>query len=226
MVAGGAEEECATAGAVLDTLFATSQKNDAPTTTPRPFDKDRDGLVIGEGAATLILEDYEHAKARGAKIHCEIVAFGTNSDGKHATQPDSQMMQVAMELALKEAGLPPSAIGYVSAHGTATDTGDVAESQATHRLFGNRMPISSMKSYLGHTLGACGAIESWLAIEMMKRKWFAPTLNLKNVDERCGDLAYILPNGAGSGLTLDCEYVMNNNFAFGGINRSLIFKRL
>jgi 3-oxoacyl-[acyl-carrier-protein] synthase II len=131
-----------------------------------------------------------------------------------------------MELALKEAGLPASAIGYVSAHGTATDTGDVAESQATHRLFGTRMPISSMKSYLGHTLGACGAIESWLAIEMMKRKWFAPTLNLKNVDPRCGDLAYILPNGAKGGLTLDTEYVMNNNFAFGGINTSLIFRKL
>ncbi len=222
MVAGGAEEECAPAAAVFDTLFATSQKNDAPTTTPSPFDKDRDGLVIGEGAASLILEDYEHARARGASIHCEIVAFGTNSDGKHATQPDSAMMQVAMELALKEAGLPPSAIGYVSAHGTATDTGDVAESQATHRLFGTRMPISSMKSYLGHTLGACGAIESWLAIEMMKRKWFAPTLNLKNVDARCGELDYIRDGGR----NLDCEYVMNNNFAFGGINTSLIFRKL
>ena len=222
MVAGGAEEECAPAAAVFDTLFATSQKNDAPTTTPRPFDQDRDGLVIGEGAATLVLEDYEHARARGANIHCEIVAFGTNSDGKHATQPDTNMMQVAMELALKEAALPPSAIGYVSAHGTATDTGDVAESQATHRLFGNRMPISSMKSYLGHTLGACGAIESWLAIEMMRCGWFAPTLNLKKIDERCGDLDYIQGDGRG----LDCEYVMNNNFAFGGINTSLIFRRM
>jgi 3-oxoacyl-[acyl-carrier-protein] synthase II len=226
MVAGGAEEECAPAAAVFDTLFATSQKNDAPTTTPRPFDKDRDGLVIGEGAATLILEEYEHARARGAKIHCEIAAFGTNSDGKHATQPDSQMMQAAMELALKEAGLPPSAIGYVSAHGTATDTGDVAESQATHRLFGSRMPISSMKSFFGHTLGACGAIESWLAIEMMKRDWYAPTLNLANVDPRCGELDYIAFGPGAPGRRLQNEFVMNNNFAFGGINTSLIFRRM
>jgi 3-oxoacyl-[acyl-carrier-protein] synthase II len=130
-------------------------------------------------------------------------------------------MQVAMELALKDAELPTDAIGYVSAHGTSTEQGDIAESQATSRLFGERMPISSMKSYLGHTLGACGAIESWWAIEMMNRGWYAPTHNLSDIDERCGRLDYV----RGSGRNMDCEYVMNNNFAFGGINTSLIFKR-
>ncbi len=127
-----------------------------------------------------------------------------------------------MRLALEEAQLPPQAIGYVNAHGTATELGDIAESQATHALFGSRMPFSSMKGNLGHTLGACGAIESWFTVEMLRRDWYAPTLNLRNVDPRCGELDYI----AGEGRTLQCEYAMNNNFAFGGINTSLIFRRL
>lgn len=221
MASGGSEELSPVQTAVFDTLFATSTRNAEPKATPRPFDKDRDGLVIGEGASTLILEELEHAQMRGAKILAEVVGFGCNSDGDHATHPNTNTMQVAMELALKDAGLPPEAIGYVSAHGTSTEQGDIAESQATARLFGKRMPISSMKSYLGHTLGACGAIESWWVIEMMNRGWFAPTHNLDHLDPRCGELDYVV-NG---GRTLDCEYVMNNNFAFGGINTSLIFKR-
>jgi 3-oxoacyl-[acyl-carrier-protein] synthase II len=221
MVAGGSEELHAADAAVFDTMFATSLRNEEPKQTPRPFDKARDGLVIGEGAGTLILEELEHAQARGAKILAEVVGFGCNSDGDHATHPNTATMQVAMELALRDAELPPEAIGYVSAHGTSTEQGDIAETQATSRLFGSRMPISSMKSYLGHTLGACGAIESWWAIEMMNRGWFAPTHNLSEIDERCGSLDYIV----GKGRDLDCEYVMNNNFAFGGINTSLIFKR-
>jgi 3-oxoacyl-[acyl-carrier-protein] synthase II len=221
MVAGGAEELCPTEAAVFDTLYATSTINDAPSTTPRPFDRDRDGLVIGEGACTLILEELDHAKARGATIMAELVGYGTNSDGGHVTQPNSETMQVAMQLALADADLSPDAIGYVNAHGTATDRGDIAESTATHRLFGNRMPTSSLKGNLGHTLGACGAIEAWASIEMMNQQWFAPTLNLNNVDPRCGELDYIV-NG---GRQLAAEYIMNNNFAFGGINTSLIFKR-
>ena len=222
MVAGGGEELCVTEAAVFDTLFATSTKNDAPGTTPRPFDRDRDGLVIGEGACTLVLEELEHAQARGARIYAEIVGFGSNADGDHVTQPNKQTMEIAMRLALEEAQLPPQAIGYVNAHGTATELGDIAESQATHALFGSRMPFSSMKGNLGHTLGACGAIESWFTVEMLRRDWYAPTLNLRNVDPRCGELDYI----AGEGRTLQCEYAMNNNFAFGGINTSLIFRRL
>jgi 3-oxoacyl-[acyl-carrier-protein] synthase II len=221
MIAGGAEELCATEAAVFDTLFATSTRNDAAGTTPRPFDANRDGLVIGEGAGSLILEDLEHAKARGARIYAEIVGFGTNSDGCHVTHPNSATMKVAMQLSLADAGLDASAIGYVNAHGTGTAQGDVAESQATAAVFGNRVPISSLKSYMGHTLGACGALEAWISIEMMREGWFAPTINLEQVDPACAELDYIVKQGR----ALDCEYVMSNNFAFGGINTSLIFRK-
>lgn len=221
MIAGGAEELCPSEAVVFDTLFATSTKNSAPETTPAPFDQSRDGLVLGEGAGTLILENYEHAKARGAHIYAEIVGFGTNCDAQHVTQPDPVCMQKAIELALEDAGLKPEEIGYVNAHGTATEAGDIAETHATEKVFGSSLPISSLKSYYGHTLGACGAIEAWITIEMMNHSWFAPNLNLKNVDERCGKLDYIL----GEGRELICNYVMSNNFAFGGINTSLIFKK-
>lgn len=221
MIAGGAEELCATEAAVFDTLFATSVRNDTPQATPSPFDRHRDGLVIGEGAGCLILEEREHALARGALIHAELVGFGTNSDGTHVTQPNAATMRQAMALALIDAGLAPEAIGYVNAHGTATQQGDQAETQASAGLFGSRMPISSLKSYMGHTLGACGALEAWISIEMMREGWFAPTLNLNEIDPACGELDYI----RGEGRRLDCEYVMSNNFAFGGINTSLIFKK-
>jgi 3-oxoacyl-[acyl-carrier-protein] synthase II len=221
MLAGGAEELCVTEAAVFDTLYATSTRNDTPSSTPAPFDKHRDGLVIGEGACTLVLEELEHAKARGAKIYAELIGYASNSDGDHLTHPNTNTMQVAMERALADAGLPASEIGYVSAHATATDQGDIAESQAMQRVFGSRVPVSSLKGHYGHTLGACGALESWLAIEMMNRGWFAPTLNLNEVDDRCGELDYIM-NG---GRDIQCEYVMNNNFAFAGINTSLIFRR-
>ena len=221
MLAGGGEELCPTQAAVFDTLYATSTCNDTPRLTPRPFDKDRDGLVIGEGACTLILERRDLAMARGAKIYAEIVGFETNSDGAHVTQPSSPTMQRVMEMALETANLTPDAIGYVSAHGTATDRGDIAETHAMLGVFGEDIPISSLKSYTGHTLGACGALETWLAIEMMNHGWFMPTVNLENVDPRCAPLDYI----TGTGRHLDVEYVMNNNFAFGGINTSLILKR-
>jgi len=223
MLAGGAEELDATEAAVFDTLFATSCKhNQTPELTPRPFDAARDGLVLGEGACTFVLEDYEHAKARGARIHAEIIGFGTNSDGCHVTQPNAPTMAQAMRLALADAGLPPDAIAYVNAHGTATDHGDVAETQATHEVFGSRVAISSLKSYMGHTLGACGALEAWMSIEMMRTGWFAPTLNLDTVDPRCGDIDYL----RGEGREMQLEQVMSNNFAFGGINTSLILRRI
>jgi 3-oxoacyl-[acyl-carrier-protein] synthase II len=222
MLAGGAEELCASQAAVFDTLYATSTRNDAPKTTPSPFDQGRDGLVIGEGAGCLILEEREHALARGAKIYAEIVGYGTNCDGGHVTQPNSETMQVAMELGLEDAQLDKSAIGYVNGHGTATERGDIAESQATENVFGDQTPFSTLKGNLGHTLGACGAIEAWASINMMNRDWFAPTLNLHTVDERCGKLDYI----KGEGRNHQCEYVMSNNFANGGINTSLIIKRV
>ena len=144
MIAGGAEELCVTEAAVFDTLYATSTKNEQPKLTPKPFDKDRDGLVIGEGACTLILEELEHAKARGANILAEIVGFGSNSDGKHVTQPTAETMQVAIELSLEDADLNAEAIGYVNAHGTATEKGDIAESNATANVFG-KVPIEFIK---------------------------------------------------------------------------------
>ncbi|MCO7255933.1 beta-ketoacyl-ACP synthase [Dickeya oryzae] len=221
MVAGGAEELCPSEAAVFDTLFATSQRNDAPETTPAPFDTARDGLVIGEGAGTLILEELEHAQARGATIYAELVGFYTNCDAAHITQPQRETMQVCIEGALRVAGLTPADIGYINAHGTATDRGDVAESQATAAIFGDTTPISSLKSYFGHTLGACGSLEAWMSIEMMRAGWFAPTLNLRQPAEDCGVLDYII----GEPRQLDVEYIQSNNFAFGGINTSLIFQR-
>ena len=221
MIAGGAEEIHPTQVGVFDTLYATSTKNDAPNLTPAPFDKDRDGLVIGEGAGTVILEEYEHAKARGAKIHAEIVGFATNTDGAHITNPNKDTMAEVMRKSLECAGLKPNDIGYINAHGTGTVNGDIAESVATEEVFG-KIPISSIKSYTGHTLGACGAIEAILGVEMMNNNWYPPTLNLKHPDEECGRLDYIM----GEGRTLDCPYIMTNNFAFGGINTSIILKRV
>lgn len=222
MLAGGAEELDATEAAVFDTLFATSFKhNESPDLTPRPFDASRDGLVLGEGACTLVLEELEHAKARGAKIYAEIMAYGTNSDGRHVTQPNMETMAGAMQLALAEANLSPGDISYVNAHGTATDHGDVAEAAATHAVFGEAIPISSLKSYMGHTLGACGALEAWMSIEMLRDGWFAPTLNLHHVDPRCAPLDYLMSGGR----YIQGEFIMTNNFAFGGINTSLILRR-
>lgn len=221
MLCGGAEELNPTSSAVFDTLYATSTRNDTPELTPSPFDKDRDGLVIGEGAGTLVLEDLEHARKRNAKIYAEIVGFGTNTDGDHITQPNKETMEVALKLALESAGLNPEDIDYVNGHGTATLHGDVAESQATRNCFSRKVPYSTLKSYIGHTLGACGAIEAWLAIKMVNEGWIAPNLNLKELDGQCGELDYI----TGDGRNMDIRYFMSNNFAFGGINTSLIFKK-
>ncbi|MEN3980454.1 beta-ketoacyl-ACP synthase [Acinetobacter sp. CWB-B33] len=221
MIAGGAEELSAAGSAVFDVLLATSTQNDTPETTPRPFDAKRDGLVVGEGAGCLILEEYEHAQARGATIYAEVIGYGSNTDGQHVTRPDSEMMGRCMQLALKDAQLAAADIDYVNAHGTSTDQGDIAESQATARILGKKS-ISSLKSYFGHTLGACGAIEAWLSIEMMLRNQLVPTLNLNQLDSGCGDLDYIV-NEMRSAET---HIMMSNNFAFGGINTSLIFKRV
>lgn len=221
MLAGGAEELCPSEAIAFDFLYATSRRNDSPEQTPRPYDRDRDGLVIGEGAAMLVLEDRDHALARGARIHAEIAGFASNSDGAHVTRPAEATMRKVMELALDDASVAPGAIGYVNGHGTATEHGDIAETRATASVFGSRMPLSSQKSYLGHTLGACGAIEAWITIEMMKEGWHAPTINLHAVDPLCGELDYL----TGAGRDLDVEYSMSNNFAFGGVNTSLIFRR-
>ncbi|MEN3976575.1 beta-ketoacyl-ACP synthase [Emcibacter sp. SYSU 3D8] len=221
MVAGGAEELCPTMVAVFDTLFATSCRNGEPNLTPRPYDRARDGLVIGEGAGTLVLEEREHALARGATIHAEIAGFGTNMDGVHITDPVSETMGAAMQLALNDAGIEAAEIAMVSGHGTATRQGDIAETLATQAILGADKPMHSLKSYFGHTLGACGALEAWLAIEMMRESRFVPTANLQDPDPACGVLDYIM----GEARSIDAEFVMSNNFAFGGINTSLILAR-
>ena len=219
MIAGGAEELCPTMVAVFDTLFATSDNNDHPEITPRPYDANRDGLVIGEGAGTLILEEYEHAKARGATIYGEIVGFASNSDGAHITQPQADKMEIALRKSLEDAGLSPSDIDIVNGHGTATDHGDLAESKATRAVFERAIPIHTLKGHFGHTLGACGAIEAWLGLEMMRDGKFVPTANLKNPDPDCAELDYIKDTAR----SMSTQYMMSNNFAFGGINTSLIF---
>ncbi|MBQ2430637.1 MAG: beta-ketoacyl-ACP synthase [Campylobacter sp.] len=219
MLAGGAEELCPSEAFVFDRLFATSCKNDAPNLAPAPFDADRDGLVLGEGGSMLVLESLESAKKRNAKIYTEIVGFGSSCDGTHITRPQSATMKEAMRLALKDANLEPSKIGYINAHATATKQGDIAESIATNELFGEKTAISSLKSYLGHTLGACGALESFLSIMMMKQSRFYPNLNLNSLDCQCANLNYLRDI-----TEIKTEFVMNNNFAFGGVNTSLIFR--
>lgn len=222
MIAGGAEEFSATQVAVFDTLFATSRRNDRADTTPRAFDKNRDGLVVGDGAATLILEEREHALQRGATIIAEIAGFGTNTDGRHVTQPSAVTQARAIKLALEDAELSPSDIGYVNAHGTATELGDITECEALKSVFGETsVPISTIKNYTGHTLGACGAIEAAMTIEMLRNGWYAPNLNLDEVDPRMEGLDFI----RGSGRVIDTEFAMSNNFAFGGVNTSLILRR-
>ena len=222
MIAGGAEELCPTMVAVFDTLFATSIANDTPEATPRPYDARRDGLVIGEGAGTLILEEYQHAKERGATIYGEIVGFASNSDGTHVTQPAADKMEIALRKCLENARLHPDDIDLVSGHGTATDHGDIAESRATRGAFERAIPIHTLKGHFGHSLGACGAIEAWLGLEMMRDQEFVATANLEQVDPQCSELDYIFD----APRKIAVEHLMSNNFAFGGINTSLIFRQI
>jgi len=219
MLAGGADELTAIHSAVFDSLLATSQSNDSPTTASRPFDKDRDGLVLGEGGCTFVLESLEPAHARGATILGEIAGFATNADGAHITRPQASTQTLCMEMALANANLSASDIGFVSAHATATEYGDAAEVTALQAAGLGDTPVASLKGHIGHTLGACGSIEAWAALMMMNDGWFAPTLNLG--EPNCGELDYLM----GDGREIDTQYVMSNNFAFGGINTSLIFKR-
>jgi 3-oxoacyl-[acyl-carrier-protein] synthase II len=222
MICGGAEEMHFSHAAIFDIMFAASKRNDAPDLTPRPFDEGRDGLVIGEGAGTFILESYEHARARGATIYAELLGYGTNCDGTHVTNPSAEGMAGAMKLALRDAQIDAERIDYVNAHATATEVGDIAESLATARVIGPDTPISSTKSFTGHTLGACGAIEAAFCVAMMREGWLAPNRTLDKVDERCAKLDYIgkEPRDTKPSIT------MSNNFAFGGINTSLILGKV
>jgi 3-oxoacyl-[acyl-carrier-protein] synthase II len=220
MLAGGAEELHYATAVTFDLLMATSIRyNDQPHRSPRPFDVKRDGLVIGEGAASLVLESYETAKARGAKMLAEIVGFGTNCDGLHITAPSEDGMRGAIDLALADGRVHPNDIDYVNAHGTGTEIGDIAETNATYAVFKRDVPISTMKSYTGHTLGACGAMEAVFCLQMMRDGFIAPNRNLDEVDPRCAKLGYVRELSWRGPRT-----VMSNNFAFGGVNTSMILK--
>ncbi len=223
MICGGAEELHFSHAAVFDMLHAASKAfNTTPELTPRPFDQRRDGLVVGEGAGTLVLEEYERAKRLGKKIYAEIIGYGTNCDGTHVTNPSADGMRGSMALALKSAGCGPESIDYINAHATGTAVGDVAESQATFALFGDRIPVSSLKGNLGHTLGACGALEVAFSIAMLRDGWVAPTRNLEVVGEHCAPLDYVM----GEARAKKLSRVICNKFAFGGINTSLVVSAL
>lgn len=221
MVCGGAEELHEIGVGVFDMMFATSTRNEAPTETPRPFDVDRDGLVVAEGAGALVLESLDHARARGAPILAELLGYATNCDGSHLTAPDSAGMEAAMRGGLADAGISADRVDYVCAHATATEAGDLAESHAMARAYGTETPVSSLKGHLGHSLGACGALEAWMTLGMLREGWIAPTLNLERVDPACAELDYV----QGAAREAPLEIVVSNNSAFGGINTSLVFRR-
>ncbi|NEW61530.1 beta-ketoacyl-[acyl-carrier-protein] synthase family protein [Sulfurovum sp. bin170] len=222
MFVGGAEGLHYLSEGVFEVIGASSAGyNDKPQFTPRPFDKNRDGLIIGEGAGTLVLEEYEHAKKRGAKIYAELKGYATTCDGNHLTTPSREGMSSVMRLSLADANLTPDRIGYINAHATATLKGDIEESHATHSIFGNKTPISSTKSYMGHLLGGCGVVESIISMMALNEKLIPANRNLDEVDEACANLDYILEH-----RDENIKFVMNNNFAFGGINTSLIFSKI
>ena len=223
MICGGAEEMHYTHVGVFDIMYATSTRyNEEPDRSPRPFDAARDGLVVGEGAGTLVLESLERASKRGAKIYAEVIGYGTNCDGTHVTRPSSAGMAGAIRLALADASLAPDDIQYINAHATGTPVGDIAESHATRTVFDRPVPISSTKGHTGHTLGACGALEVAFGIAMLHEDYAPPTRNLEQVDPQCAPLDYL----RGEPRPMKLNVIMSNNFAFGGINTSLILKRL
>lgn len=218
VLAGGAEEMHYMNAATFDLLMATSTHfNERPAESPRPFDKARDGLVVGEGAGACVLESLDHARARKAPILAEVLGYASNCDGAHLTQPDQGGMERVMRLALEAARLSPNDIDYVNAHGTGTDVGDIAETQATRAVFERRIPISSLKGFVGHTLGACGALEAAWCVAMIEGGFLLPCKNLVEVDPRCADLDYVRET-----RSTGPRFVMTNNFAFGGINTSIV----
>jgi 3-oxoacyl-[acyl-carrier-protein] synthase II len=227
MVTGGSEAALTRMGlACFVALKALSRRNDDPTVASRPFDRDRDGFILSEGSGIIVLEEYEHARARGARIYAEMMGFGQSADGTHITAPDEQGRGAAyaMQQALQDAGLTPDAISYVNAHGTSTYLGDIAETRAVKLLFGDhakRVPVSSTKSMTGHLLGASGGIEAIIATKAIESGCIPPTINLENPGEEC-DLDYV-PNTA---RQADVKYVMSNSFGFGGHNVSLVLGKV
>lgn len=226
-VAGGAEKASSPLGiAGFSSAQALSTRNDNPQAASRPFDKDRDGFVLGDGAGILILEEYEHALKRGAKIYAELVGFGMSDDAFHITAPPEtgEGAAAAMTNALKDAQLEPNAVDYINAHGTSTPAGDVAESRAIEGVFGehaNKLAVSSTKSMIGHLLGAAGAVEAIFSVLAIRDNIAPPTINLDNPDPACR-LDYV-PHQA---RPMKIDVALSNSFGFGGTNGSLIFKRI
>ncbi|MHB1141854.1 MAG: beta-ketoacyl-ACP synthase II [Sulfuricaulis sp.] len=227
MIAGGAEAATTpTAVAGFGNAKALSTRNDSPETASRPWDKDRDGFVLGEGAGVVVLEEYEHAKKRGAKIYCELVGFGMSGDAYHMTSPpeDGEGAARCMRNALRNAGLNPEQVQYVNAHGTSTPLGDKAESQAVKAAFGDyarKLAVSSTKSMTGHLLGAAGGVEAVYSALAVQHQIAPPTINLVTPDPEC-DLDYV-PNTA---RQMKIDVAISNSFGFGGTNGTLVFRKL
>jgi len=218
MICGGADEYDTTTVAVFDNLLACSvDYNDTPEATPRPFDTNRDGLVVGEGGAAVLLEEYEHAKARGATILGEVIGFSCNNNGGDLILPNLDGITTTLRLALDNAEIKPEDVDFVSAHATATKMGDVIESQAIDKVYGNRPWVAGLKSYMGHTMGTCGAIELIISLYMMEHGFLAPTLNLETVDERCAMLRHVREV-----TEVETRIAAIQNFAFGGVNTCLL----
>ncbi len=226
MLGGGAEAPLATlCFGAFALIRAMSTRNDEPARASRPFDADRDGFVMGEGAAVLVLEAWEHAVARGARIYAELAGYGTTNDAHHMTAPLPDGTQAArcMQLALADADVSPADVQYVNAHGSATPLNDPTETLAIRRVFGahaDRIPVSGSKGYYGHALGASGAIEAAISALAIDRAWIPPTLNLERPDPAC-DLDYV----PGRGRDARADVVLSNSFGFGGINASLVLRR-
>lgn len=226
MIAGGSEAPLATlCFGAFALIRAMSTRNDTPALASRPFDRDRDGFVMGEGSAVLILEEWSHALARGARIYGELAGFGTTNDAYHMTAPLPGGAQAArcMRQALADAAIAPGQVDYINAHGSSTPLNDPTETAAIRTVFGahaDRVPVSSTKGYYGHALGASGAFEAAIAALVLQRGWIPPTLNLSSPDPEC-DLDYV-PN---TGRDLAAQVVLSNSFGFGGINASLVFRQ-
>lgn len=225
MIAGGAESCVSPLGiGGFAAARALSTRNDDPATASRPFDKDRDGFVLGEGAGVLVLEEYEHAKARGAKIYCELAGFGMSGDAYHMTAPNTDGPRRAMVNALANAGVNPDQVNYVNAHGTSTPLGDINETNAIKAALGDaakRAIINSTKSMTGHLLGGAGGIESVFTVLALHHQKSPPTINIFNQDPEC-DLDYC----ANTARDMRIDVALKNNFGFGGTNGSLVFKKI
>tara|TARA_Y100000815_G_scaffold261950_1_gene274802 strand:+ start:95 stop:1333 length:1239 start_codon:yes stop_codon:yes gene_type:complete len=224
MVAGGAEmATCPLGLGGFAAMRALSTRNDAPEKASRPWDRDRDGFVLAEGAGALVLEDYEHAKKRGAKIYAELAGFGMSADAHHISAPDENGFIACMQNALKDAGMSADAVDYINAHGTSTPVGDVTESSAVKKTFGDhayQLAVSSTKSMTGHLLGAAGAVEAIFSVLAIRDNIAPPTINLDNPAEGC-DLNYV----ANEAQSRKIDVSLSNSFGFGGTNGSIIFKR-